>query len=100
MSGFFESKFNLVNTLFKNVSWYITQKLNKRDVLENPWTAVFVPNQYKTQMMWETAVEAYPWLIKICLHGHNSPENVWQSCRKETHGYWNSFLISIRPTDV
>ena len=69
MSGFFESKFNLVNTLFKNVSSYIIQKLNKRDVLENPWTAVFVPNQYKTGMMWERAVDAYPWVLKFVSMG-------------------------------
>ena len=65
MSGFFESKVNLVNTLFKNVSWYITQKICEQDALENPWMIVFVPDQYKTQEMCEKAVEEDPYSLQL-----------------------------------
>ena len=41
----YESIANLVNTLFKNVSWYITQKRYKREVLEYPWFLKFVPDK-------------------------------------------------------
>ena len=44
MSGFFESIANLVTTLFKNVSRYITQEKYERDVLEYLWLLAFVPD--------------------------------------------------------
>ena len=65
MRGFFESKVNLVNTFFKNVFWYITQKIYERDILENPWMVVFVPDEYKTRKMCERAVDGYPWVLRF-----------------------------------
>ena len=56
---------SLVNTLFKNVFWYITQKGCERKILEYPWFLLFVPNKYKTQEMCERAVDIQPWTFKF-----------------------------------
>ena len=64
MSGFFESITYLVNALFKNVFWYITQKRYDREVLEYPWSLQFVPDHLKTQEMCEKAVEEKPYTMK------------------------------------
>ena len=65
MSGFFEIIANLVNTLFKNVFWYITQKRYEREVLEYPWFLPFVPGKYKTGKMRERAVGDYLWVLNF-----------------------------------
>ena len=63
MSGLYESITNLVNTLFKNVFWYITQKRYEWEVLEYPWSLQFVPDHFKTQEMCKKVVEEYPQML-------------------------------------
>ena len=56
MSGLFQDMASLVNSLFKNVFWYITQKRCERGILEYPWFLQFVPDKYKTREMHERDV--------------------------------------------
>ena len=96
MSGFFGSIANLVNTLFNNVSWYIIQEKYERDVLEYQWLLGFVPDQYKTPEMCERAVEKNPWLLKF-VPDHYTTREMCERAVEKTHGYWNLFLLSIKP---
>ena len=79
MGRVFESIANLVNTLFKNASRYITLDMCERVAVKDPYTLEFVPDplwtknickrpytleyvlgQYKTQTMCKKAIEEDP----------------------------------------
>ena len=93
MSGFFENIASLVNTLFKNFSWYITQKRYERDVLEYPWLLGFVPDQYKTPGMCKRAVLENPCLLKFVLYQCTT----LGMCEKAVEG--NSWLLEFVPNE-
>ena len=65
MSGLFEGIASLVNTLFKNVFEYITQKRYEREVLEYSWFLRFVLDHLKTEEMCEKAVEEKPYTLEF-----------------------------------
>ena len=85
MSGFFESIADLVNTLFKNVFWYTTQKRYERVVLEYSWCLKDVPDHFKTQEMRERAVEEKPYTLEFVPDQFKTQE----MCKKVVEEYPN-----------
>ena len=62
---FFESIAILVNTLFKNVSWYATQKMSQQSVSEVPYVLIVVPDKYKMQKIYEQSVLEDPCTLEF-----------------------------------
>ena len=76
----YDSIADLVNTLAKNVLWYITQKRYKREVLEYLLPLKPVPDQFEMQEM----CVGHPWVLKFVSDEYKTQEmckrvNVYQA---------------------
>ena len=73
---------------------YKTQKMWNREVQSDPWMLEYVPDQYKRQEMYNEAVQSDPWMLEYFPDQYKTKKCAMNQY-KVILGCLNMFLIGL-----